>query len=232
MAHAPKPLLGLLVAAVAFFALYTVALKPATSGTGGTQGTYQSAIAKAHQAVATSDANSVARGGTIVKPPASTHAATPAQASTAALASIAAQAATAKSAAAAAKAATTTATATAASKALQATANATPQAQVNILQSALASHKVVALLFFNPSAADDLAVKQELAAAATPSLSAVKLAVPVSSLAHFAMVTDQVPVNASPTLVVIDRAGQATTVTGFADRFEIAQRVQNALATK
>jgi hypothetical protein len=38
-----------------------------------------------------------------------------------------------------------------------------------------------------------------------------------------------VPVQVSPTLVLIDKARQASTIVGFADRFEIAQRVADAL---
>ena len=60
----------------------------------------------------------------------------------------------------------------------------------------------------------------------------VKLAVPLSELARYPVVTTQVPVSESPTLVLIDRAQQATTIVGFADRFEIAQRVDDALAAK
>jgi hypothetical protein len=54
----------------------------------------------------------------------------------------------------------------------------------------------------------------------------------VSELARYAVVSNQVPVSFSPTLVLIDRSGQASTIVGFADRFEIAQRVADALATQ
>ena len=36
--------------------------------------------------------------------------------------------------------------------------------------------------------------------------------------------------DSSPTLVLIDRARQATTIVGFTDRYEIAQRVADTLA--
>jgi hypothetical protein len=52
----------------------------------------------------------------------------------------------------------------------------------------------------------------------------------VTDVAQFTMLTDSVPVSSSPTLVMIDRSGSASTINGFADRFEIAQRL-NALAS-
>lgn len=94
---------------------------------------------------------------------------------------------------------------------------------------ALAARKVVALLFYNPAASDDKAVKQELSSVPTHRGKVLKLSVPVSQLAHYGMVTDQVPVQVSPTLVLIDTARQASTIVGFADRFEIAQRIADAL---
>src|SRR5947209_3892515 len=72
------------------------------------------------------------------------------------------------------------------------------------------------------------AANGELAAAATHSV-VVKVAVPVSAISSFTMLTNTVPVSTSPTLILIDRDGNASTITGFADRFEIAQRL-NALA--
>lgn len=101
-----------------------------------------------------------------------------------------------------------------------------------MLASALAAHKVVALLFYNPAAADDEAVKRELDSVPSEGGDVVKLAVPVSELARYATVTAQVTITTSPTLVLIDRARQASTIVGFADRFEIAQRVADALAVR
>jgi hypothetical protein len=60
----------------------------------------------------------------------------------------------------------------------------------------------------------------------------VKLAVPVTEVSSFMVITNAVPVTSTPTLIVIDRDGNASTVNGFADRFEIAHRLDTALATK
>ena len=88
---------------------------------------------------------------------------------------------------------------------------------------------MLALLFFNPAAADDRAVKAELAAVPARGAAVFKLAVPLSELSRYPVVTSQVPVNVSPTLVLIDRHRRAVTIVGFADRFEIRERVQGAV---
>ena len=91
---------------------------------------------------------------------------------------------------------------------------------------------MLALLFYNPTAADDQAVRHELGSVPVHSGRVVKLAVPLGELSRYTVVTNQVPVNQSPTLVLIDPAKQASTIVGFADQFEIAQRVLDALAVK
>jgi hypothetical protein len=97
---------------------------------------------------------------------------------------------------------------------------------------ALLSKRVVALLFYNPAGADDRAVRRELAAIPTHRHQVVKLAVPISELSRYPVITEQVPVQQSPTLVLIDRDRQASTIVGFTDTFEIAQRVLDALANR
>jgi hypothetical protein len=219
MANVPKPLLGLLLSAVAFFAVWTVALKGNSSSGGGSPtgvGQYQSAINQAHQAARTSDAANAALGAPVTTAPSTSnsHLATSAQNTL--------SAATAH----------TTVSHPAQGPAAKSEASASAGNQVRLLESALSAHKVVALLFYNPAAADDLAVKQELTAAAAPKGKVVKVAVPVSELSRFSAISNQVPVTIAPTLLIIDRAGQAASLTGFADRFEIAQRIQGALAAQ
>ena len=100
------------------------------------------------------------------------------------------------------------------------------------VEQAMASGKVLALLFYNPSAADDQAVKQELATVPVHGGRVFKLAIPLGELSGYTAVTSQVPVNISPTLVIIDRAHSAQEIAGFADSFELTQRVQDALSTR
>jgi hypothetical protein len=211
MSNVSKPILGLLLSAVVLFAMVMVVFKPhsSTSSSQGA-GAYQSAINQAHQAVKTSNAANARLGAPVSTTPASS----PAHRA----------AAHASSASRAAKPVKHVA----ASKPAPA---GTAQAQVAEVERAITQHKVVGLLFYNPSAADDAAVKTELAKAATKP-GVVKVAVPVSKVSSFPMITNTVPVTSTPTLVVIDRAGNASTIGGFADRFEIAQRLNDALSAK
>jgi hypothetical protein len=195
MDHVSRPLLAVLVATVAFFALWIVALKPgssSTTGKSGGSGVYQSAIDQAHRAVATSNAASAAEGGKVATTAAPSAVARP-QAAPGAR-----------------------------------TVHVVPGGRAAV-ERALQTGKVLALLFYNPAATDDRAVKQELAAVPAHAGRVVKFVLPLSQLASYSVVTGQVPVQASPTLVLVGRNRQASTIVGFADRFEIAQRVADAL---
>ena len=246
MASLPKPLIALLVATVAAFALWTAVLKKTVTGdnTGSSQSApaLQSAVDKAHQAVTTANAASAAHGGTVSSPPPST-----ANAASAAKAATGPKATTAPKAATTAKPATTATPATTAKTG--ATHKATTQKAVAALTAlakthpgsvpsiksvvaAISAHKVVALLFFNPSAADDVAVKAELASLSTRGRRVAKFAVPLKNLADFQTVTSRVPVTTSPTLLLIDKQGQTSTLTGFVDQLAISQRVADALSAK
>ena len=86
------------------------------------------------------------------------------------------------------------------------------------------------MLFYNPAAADDQAVKKELASVPRHRGQVVKLEIPLNQASAFTAVTQQVPVNLSPTLVLVSPAGDATEIVGYSDSFEIAHRVDNALA--
>jgi hypothetical protein len=200
MDNVSRPLIALLVGSVAFLALWLVALKPSSSSTTGNSGglgQYQSAINKAHQAAATSNAASAAEGGTVATTATSTGAAARPQAAPRTVSH-------------------------------PVKVHVTPNTPAAVAH-ALATHKVVALLFYNPAATDDNAVRQELATVPTHAGKVVKMSVQVSRLARYSLVTNQVPVQVSPTLVLIDKQRQASTIVGFADRFEIAQRVADAL---
>jgi hypothetical protein len=237
MASLPKPLIGLLVATVATFALWFVALKPNSSTSGGSPdgvGQYQSAINQAHQAVATSNAANAKLGAPTATGPAPK---SPTPAKVAAKPTVK----TAAKAVAAAKTTTTHGKAKPAVKKIQlqskpATQHApvTPSAaaEVQTLQGAVAAHKVVAVLFYNPAATDDQAMAQELGLVPAQGGEVVKLAIPVSELTQFQAITAQIPVVTAPTLILIDPARQATVMTGYASQLEIDQRVADALATK
>jgi hypothetical protein len=223
MGHVSRPLIGLLVATVAFFAVWTIALKPHSSSNGGGTsgaGSNQSAIDKAHQAVTSSNNASVAHGGTV----ATTTTQSAVQATTTApTTSTPAQSGTSTT---ASGAKTTT------GQRAGATAKDTAKARATLITHALRTHKVVVLLFFNPRASDDRAVQQELGSIPVRRGAVVKLAVPLRDLSDYPVVTTQMQVNASPTLVFIDRSRQASRIIGYASTFEIAHRIDDALAVK
>jgi hypothetical protein len=222
MANLPKPLIGLLLGTVAFFAVWMVALKPSSSSSSGAPqggvGQYQSAINQAHQAVTTSNQANAKLGAPTATAPAPKPA-TPTKA-------------VAKAATKAAPAAKVEAEPVAKAKHAAESTPLSAASGVQAVRDAIAAHKVVAVLFYNDAAADDRAMKSELAAVPTHGGKVVKLAVPVSQLTQFSLITQQVPVVTAPTLVLIDASRQATTITGYADPVEIAQRIDDALAAK
>lgn len=249
MTHVSRPLIALLVGTVLFFALWIVALKPSggsssSSGSGGL-GQYQSAINAAKQSVKLQDGQG-ARDGTV-----------PGTSTTAAGSGTAAESG--KSATGSAHATNAKAGAKADTQAkphASARAHATTRSHatthhkghvvvhkvalhaptagqgLNIVSTALREHKVLAILFYNPAGADDMAVKNELDSIPTYRGQVVKLVVPVSELARYTAITTQVLVSTTPELVLVDRSLQATVITGFASRFEIATRVANAVETR
>jgi hypothetical protein len=221
MDRVSKPLIGVLIATVAVLALWVVALKPSSSsngpnGNGGGLGQFQSSINKAHQAVQTSNADN-ARSGQVPTTTSQLTTAPPTVAPVTGGAGV-----------------HSSSSSSSASSAAQPSTTTTPAARAArfaIVKAALDAHKAVALLFYNPPAADDQAVKLELASVPTHRGRVVKVAVPLTELSSYTAVTQQVPVNMSPTLVVIARDGQAGEIAGFTDKVEITQRVADALAT-
>ena len=95
-----------------------------------------------------------------------------------------------------------------------------------------APRKVVAVLFYNPAAADDRAVKQELALVPTHHGKVVKVAVPVSQLARYPVVTPRCRSVTRP-----DARADRRHAAGDHDHrvrrpVEIAQRIDDALSVK
>src|ERR1700736_5301688 len=79
MANVSRPLIAVLVATVAFFAIWMLALKPSSStNNGGPQGVsaYSSAVAKARHAVAVSSGTTAAGAASVGTTPAGTQAST------------------------------------------------------------------------------------------------------------------------------------------------------------
>ncbi len=236
MDNVGKPLIGVLVATVLVFALWVIALKPSSSSSGkGANsnpglGQFQGDINAAHQAVNISAADNARAGGgsdgTPTTPGVSTKAAPATTHSTTTKTVTKTTTTTVAKSSTARHPASRPATSTAAGSV------STPAGRLATVARAMRTHKVVAVLFYNPAAADDQAVKQELAAVPTAHGHVVKLTIPLTELASYTAITEQVPVNISPTLVVIAPNGQAEEIAGFTDRVEIQQRVADALALK
>jgi hypothetical protein len=205
-----------------------VALKPGGNGSGASSsqglGQYQHAINAAHAAVATANASSGSAAA--ANPGVSTPTATQPPAS----------AATAPAPAAVTKTKTTTTAVAHRHVSMPATKarSAAPSAAARFaaVQRALGAHKVLALLFYNPAGADDRAVRQELATVPARGGRVFKLAVPLSEIQNYLPIVSRVPVNVSPTLVLIAPGGQADEIVGYADPFEISQRVDDALTLR
>lgn len=255
MDRVSRPLLGLLLATVVFFALWIFMLKPGASssggdgtsgatksGTGPGLGQLGSAISAAHNAVGTANAASARQGGGAL--PANGSAASSPKHPTAPPATAPASAVTASAAHPSATAAVRSTTTTHvhvgvhhhASRHISAATAAllhrlTPTQRERAVIRALRAHRVVAMLFFNPAGADDRSVRAELASIPTHHGRVLVLAAPLSELSSYPSITAQVPITGSPTLVVIDRTGGAVPLVGFQARFAIEQTVQDAYLT-
>jgi pyruvate/2-oxoglutarate dehydrogenase complex dihydrolipoamide acyltransferase (E2) component len=181
-------MIGLLVATIAFFAVWTVALKPSSSSGPASSSSSPAPAASQPKAAAPAhaDASHASASAAKAQPaakPAVKHA-------------------------------------------------VSPQQRQTVIEHGLNHHKVLAILFFNPAAADDRAVKHELDEIPARGGKVVKLAVPLSELTRYPVITNQVQVTESPTLVLIDGQRKADMLTGFLDQLELSQRVSDALAVK
>lgn len=222
MTHVSRPLIALLLATVVFFALWMVALKPKGSTGGGKSsgqslGQLQSDLNAAHQAVSTANGASARAGADPAAPSTTVTTAHP----QAVVPSTRLHPAQATGSAKPAHAPRTVRTRTGTGSAVT---------RLTAVQGALHSHKVLALLFYNPAGADDQAVRQELGTVPAHGGRVFKLAVPLNEINSYLAIIDQVPVNVSPTLVLVAPNGQADEIVGYADPFEISQRVDDALA--
>ncbi len=241
---ASRSLIALLVGTVAFFALWIVALKPSGNKSSSQGlGQYQSAINKAHQAVGTSNASNAASGNAGAGSSQTTSTtATSGGASAASKTTAASKASKTSSASKTSRSTASTTKGTASTTKSHPVTKSKPVvhltakvgarnpatlARLSTVQSALAAHKTVVMLFYNPQGADDQAVRQELAGLPTSKGRVVKVDIPLSESANFTAVTQQVPVNFSPTLVLIAPSGQTEELPGLTDQFTIRQSVIN-----
>src|SRR5215213_6988891 len=95
---------------------------------------------------------------------------------------------------------------------------------------AVAEHKILVLLFWNPKAADDRMVRRELRSVGSRHRKEVVVHIAdVKNISRYAPVTRGANVEQSPSVVVVGRDRQATVLEGFTDRETIRQAVFDAL---
>jgi hypothetical protein len=97
------------------------------------------------------------------------------------------------------------------------------------VESELKQGKVVAVLFWNPKGADDVAVRKELQTVGKQL--GGKLAVhtaEANQVGAFGSITQAIQVYQTPTILFVNGKGLTTTLTGFTDAFSIEQTIEEA----
>jgi hypothetical protein len=102
-------------------------------------------------------------------------------------------------------------------------------AAVRNVRAALRDRKAIAIAFITPTVADARAVDEEIQHVSNFGGRAVTFSVPISDLSRYGFITRGVDVTVAPTTIVVAPNREATTIVGFADRFEIEQRLADAL---
>jgi hypothetical protein len=108
------------------------------------------------------------------------------------------------------------------------THSASPTMQASV-EAELKQGKVVAILFWNPKASVDLEVQRELRSVGH-ALGA-KIAVHeahASQVGTFGSITRAIQVDETPTILIVNKHGQTTTLTGLTDVFSVEQAIAEA----
>lgn len=186
------------------------------------------AIDKAHGAVADSQAN--AKSFEHAEPSGASSSSTTGQGSAASAHPGAASAAAAASATATHAQAGTHSSGSAAASAKTAAASG-PAMQATV-ERELTHNRTVLVLFWNPKGSEDRAVRAQLPAVAHKlgATVAIHYSLP-HAVAQYGKFTNAVQVNQTPTILLVNPHGQATTLTGFLDAYAIEQAVAEARAS-
>jgi hypothetical protein len=97
------------------------------------------------------------------------------------------------------------------------------------VKSALDAHKVVVILFWNRRGVDDRSVKTSLDSLPRRKGKVAVFSDRVENLAHYTRITTAASISTTPSLVVVNRKGQAEVINGYLDRQTLGQYVRNAL---
>ncbi len=94
------------------------------------------------------------------------------------------------------------------------------------VESELKAGKTVLILFWNPGASDDVAVRSQVKVAQANLKNAVAVHYALAKeVSNFGSITRDIPINQTPTLLIVSTNKQVTTLTGFPDAFGIEQAV-------
>jgi hypothetical protein len=176
------------------------------------------AISKAHGAVATSQQNAkqLQEKSAQASSPSSSTSAAGSQPTSSTPATPASPATTSKSAA------------RTAVKPHKATASGTP-AQQKAVESELKGGKVVLLLFWNPKASVDMAVHKELQAVGHKLGGKITVHDALAKqVGSFGSITKAIQVYETPTILLVNRHGVTTTLTGLTDVYSLEQTIEEA----
>jgi hypothetical protein len=106
--------------------------------------------------------------------------------------------------------------------------SSSPNVQASV-EKELKQGKVVTILFWNPKATVDRAVQRELQAAGHAL--GGKIAVHdahASQVGSFGSITRTIQVDETPTILIVNKSGKTTTLTGLIDAFAIEQAINEA----
>jgi hypothetical protein len=106
--------------------------------------------------------------------------------------------------------------------------SSTPRRQSEV-EHELKQGKTVLILFWTPHGSEDVAVHQQLPVVQHKLGKKVAVhSARASQVGDYGTVTHAVQVNQTPTLLIVNRRGQTTTVTGLTDAFAIEQAIAEA----
>lgn len=111
-------------------------------------------------------------------------------------------------------------------------ANGVPAMQA-LVEGELARGKTVAVLFWNPKGAVDATVRRELRAAERSSHGRLAIHVALArEVGSFGSFTHTVQVFSTPTILLIDRHGKTSSISGLTDAFSIGQAIRELKQAK
>jgi hypothetical protein len=103
-----------------------------------------------------------------------------------------------------------------------------PSMQLKV-EAELKQGKIVTILFWNPKATDDQAVSHQLQSVGSKLRSSVAVHDALASqVGSFGTIIRGVKVYGTPTVMIINKHGQAKTLTGFTDAYAIEQAISEA----